>query len=161
MKRAFLFFALVACGGSTQHTKVDEVPIDQGGGGGGSGLPPDEMGDAGIVTSNAAVPDGSAPPGVGPQSLDVQPDAGGSTSTPTGFVQRQGGLTQKECTDVVLVFAKATAKEGKQTAPTAADLAGHAIYGPMINECGQNTTKKQQKCAMAVKSSAAWKKCME
>ena len=120
------------------------------------------MGDASIVTSNAAaVPDGSAPPGVGPQSLDVQPADAGSASTTTGFVQRQGGLTQKECTDVVLVFAKATAKESKQTAPAAADLSSHAIYGPMIVECGQNTTKKQHKCAMATKSSAAWKKCME
>ena len=161
MKRAILFFVLCACGGSTQHTKVEEVPIEQGGGGS-SSLPPDEMADASIVTTTSVIPDGSAPPGVGPQSLDVQASAdAGASSTPTGFVQRTGGLTQKECSDVVLVFAKLTAKESKQTAPSAADLAKDAIYGPMINECGQNTTKKQQKCAMTAKSSAGWKKCME
>ncbi len=161
MKRAILVLALAACGGSTQHTKVEEVPIDQGGGGS-SNLPPDEMSDAAIVTATTVVPDGSAPPGVGPQSLDVQAsaDAGASTA-PSGFVQRTGGLTQKECTDVVMVFAKLTAKESKQTPPSTADLAKDAIYGPMINECGQNTTKKQHKCAMASKSSTSWKKCME
>jgi hypothetical protein len=120
------------------------------------------MADAGIVTSTVVVPDGSAPPGVGPQSLDVQAsaDAGSSTAS-AGFVQRQGGLTQKECTDVVLQFAKLTAKEGKTTPPSATDLPQHAIFGPMINECGQTTTKKQQKCAAAARTTAAWKKCME
>ncbi len=160
MKRAFLIFAMAACGGSTQHTKVAEVPIDQGGGGGSGTLPPDEMADSSIVTSSAAVPDGSAPPGVGPQSLDVQSDAG-AASAPSGFVQRTGGLTQKECTDAVLVFAKLTSKESHQTAPTAADLSQHAIFGPMINECGQTTTKKQHKCAMAARTTTTWKKCME
>ena len=161
MKRAILVLALAACGGSSQHTKVEEVPIDQGGGGS-SNLPPDEMGDAAIVTTTTVVPDASAPPGVGPQSLDVQgPSDAGAQTAPAGFVQRTGGPTQKECTDVVHVFAKLTAKESKQTAPATADLAQHSIYGPMINECGQNTTKKQLKCAMAARSSASWKKCME
>jgi len=162
MKRVILIFALVACGGATHnHQKVDEIPIENGGGLSGT-LPPDEMGDASIVVSNAALPDSSAPPGVGPQSLDVQSSSdAGAASTSSGFVQKAGGLTQKECTDVVMVFAKATAKESKQTAPSAADLSKDAIYGPMINDCGQSTTKKQQKCAMTAKTSAGWKKCME
>jgi hypothetical protein len=160
MKRAILLIALAAaCGGSTPHSQVAEVPIEQSGRSG-EGLPPDEVGGDSGATSTT-FPDGSAPPGVGPQSLDTTPDAGASQATPAAFVQRTGGLTQKECTDVVVTFAKQMTKENHAPATTAADVATHAVYGPMLIECGQTTTKKQQKCAMAAKTSAAWKKCME
>lgn len=160
MKRALLLFVLVACGGSTQHSKIEEVPIGEQGGGGG-GLPPDEVGDSGATTNTVAIPSGTAPPGVGPQSLDVQQDAGGPTSTAPHFVQRAGGLTEKECTDVVMGFAKIMSKENKSTAPSATDLPKDPIYGQMLADCGQSTTKKQKTCAMAARSSAGWKKCME
>ena len=159
MKRVALVFVLAACGGSTQHSKVEEVPIEQGGGGGGS-LPPDEVGDSGS-SSTVAIPTGTAPPGVGPQSLDVQQDAGSAQPTAPHFVQRTGGLTEKECTDAVMVYAKLYSKENKTTAPAAADLSKDATYGQMLADCGQSTTKKQKTCAMATRTSAAWKKCME
>jgi hypothetical protein len=165
MKRVVLvltfFWVLAACGGSSQHSKVEEVPINSGGGGG-SGLPPDEMGDAAVTTSTTPIPSGTAPPGVGPQSLDVQQDAGGGPQ-PAGphFVQRAGGLTERECTDMVMGFAKIMAKENKGTAPSATDLPKDPIYGQMLADCGQSTTKKQKTCAMAARSSAGWKKCME
>ena len=167
MKRVALLFVLAACGGSTQHSKVEEVPIGtQGAGGGGGGtLPPDEMGDAGTTTTTTAIPTGTAPPGVGPQSLDVQADAGaagtGPTSTTPHFVQRTGGLTERECTDMVMGFAKLISKENKSTAPSATDLPKDPIYGQMLADCGQSTTKKQKTCATAARSSAGWKKCME
>jgi hypothetical protein len=167
MKRVSRFLGLVivlaACGGSTQHSKVEEVPIGEQGAGGGS-LPPDEMGDSGAATtSTTPIPTGSAPPGVGPQSLDVQPaaDAGAAQSTAPHFVQRAGGLTEKECTDMVMGFAKLMAKESKGNAPSATDLPKDPIYGQMLADCGQSTTKKQKTCAMAARSSAGWKKCME
>jgi hypothetical protein len=165
MKRVALVFVLAACGGSTQHSKVEEVPIENANGtGGGGALPPDEVGDAGGATSTVAIPSGTAPPGVGPQSLDVQQDAGsttGPTSTAPHFVQRAGGLTERECTDVVMGFAKIMAKENKSTAPSATDLPKDPIYGQMLADCGQSTTKKQKTCAMAARTSAGWKKCME
>jgi hypothetical protein len=163
MKRVVLVFVLAACGGSTQHSKVEEVPIGEQGGGG--SLPPDEMGDGGTTTNTVAIPSGTAPPGVGPQSLDVQQDAGGSTSGPTSttphFVQRAGGLTEKECTDMVMSFAKIMSKENKTTAPSPTDMPKDPIYGQMLADCGQSTTKKQKTCAMAARTSAGWKKCME
>jgi hypothetical protein len=155
--RATLFLAvLTACGGS-QHTQVQEVPIDlDGGGRSTSDLPPDEVSGTG---TSVALPDGSAPPGVGPQSLDTQPDAG--LPAPQGFVQRQGGLSEKECTDMVLAFAKLSAKEKHATAPVAADLDKDPVLANMITDCGASTTKKQQKCALASRTSGGWKKCME
>jgi len=166
MKRVVLIsglFMLAACGGSTKHSKVDEVPIENGGGGGGGGssLPPDEMGDAATTTSTVAVPTGTAPPGVGPQSLDTQTDAGGPQPITPHFVQRAGGLTERECTDMVMGFAKLMSKENKSTAPSATDLPKDPIYGQMLADCGQSTTKKQKTCAMTARSSAGWKKCME
>ena len=163
MKRVVLVFVLAACGGSTQHAKVEEVPIEQGGGSGTS-LPPDD-GDSGSTTVTT-VPTGSAPPGVGPQSLDTPPpqqDAGAATTpaAPPQFVQRANGLTQKECTDMVMAFAKLVTKENKTTAPAATDIPKDPIYGQMLADCGQSTTKKQKTCAMATRTSAAWKKCME
>lgn len=156
-------FALVtcagACGGATQHTQVQEVPIDQGGTRT-SDLPPDEVGgDSGVAS--ASYSDASAPPGVGPQSLDNTPGDAGSSQTTAAFVQRPGGLTQKECTDVIMVLAKSMTKENHVPTPTQADLASHPIFGQMLTECGQTTTKKQHKCAMASRTTAAWKKCME
>jgi hypothetical protein len=159
MKRVVLILVVAACGGAVHHAKVEEVPIEQGGGGG----PTFEGGDSG-ATSVVVVPDGSAPPGVGPQSLDVQQDAGASTTTTTTtpqFVQRTGGLTQKECTDIVMLFAKALSKENKSTAPAATDIPKDPVLGQMLADCGQSTTKKQQKCALAAHTSAGWKKCME
>src|SRR4051794_4619402 len=117
MKRVVLVFALTvlgaaACGGSSHNSKIEEVPIEQGGGGGGSSIPPDEVGDGSTATTTVVIPDGSAPPGVGPQSLDTQPqDAGGPTALTPTFQQRTGGLTQKECTDMVAQFAKLSTKE--------------------------------------------------
>jgi hypothetical protein len=159
MKRVVLIFVLAACGGSTQHSKVEEVPIENAGGGG--SLPPDEMGDSGSSGNTVAIPSGTAPPGVGPQSLDVQQQDAGSASTAPHFVQRAGGLTEKECTDMVMGFAKLVSKENKTTAPAATDLPKDSIYGQMLADCGQSTTKKQKTCATAARSSAAWKKCME
>ena len=161
MKRVVLIFVLAACGASNQHSKVEEVPIENANGAGGT-LPPDEMGDSG-TSSTVAIPSGTAPPGVGPQSLDVQQDAGssGPQSTAPHFVQRAGGLTEKECTDVVMGFAKIMSKENKTTAPSATDLPKDPIYGQMLADCGQSTTKKQKTCAMAARTSAGWKKCME
>jgi hypothetical protein len=165
MKRVVFVSVLVlaACGGSTQHAKVEEVPLlDDGGAGGGGSLPPDEMGDAGTTTSTGPVPTGTAPPGVGPQSLDAQPDAGTTQAAATPhFVQRTGGLTEKECTDAVMTFAKLASKENKSTAPAATDLPKDPVYGQMLADCGQQTTKKQKTCAMAARTSAAWKKCLE
>ena len=162
MKRVVLIVLLAACGGSSQHTKVEEVPIENATGtGGGGALPPDEVGDAGATTSSMAIPSGTAPPGVGPQSLDVQQDASAPQSTAPHFVQRAGGLTEKECTDVVMGFAKLISKENKSTAPSATDLPKDPIYGQMLADCGQSTTKKQKTCATAARSSAGWKKCME
>ncbi|HEX4516977.1 MAG TPA: hypothetical protein VH054_25690 [Polyangiaceae bacterium] len=159
MKRVVLVLVLAACGGSTQHSKVEEVPIEQQGGGG--SVPPDEVGDA-ATTTTTPIPTGTAPPGVGPQSLDVQPDAGPTQTAATPhFVQRAGGLTEKECTDMVMVFAKAASKENKTTPPAATDLPKDPTYGQMLADCGQSTTKKQKTCAMAARTSAGWKKCME
>lgn len=156
---------VAACGGTTQHTKVQEVPIDQSGGDHPtSDFPPDEVGDSGsgTTTSMTVSSDASAPPGVGPQSLDSQPDAAATTApTAAVFVQRAGGLTQKECSDVIMVLAKNMTKENHVPTPTAAELAQHPIFGQMLTECGQTTTKKQQKCAIATRTTAAWKKCME
>jgi hypothetical protein len=167
MKRVVLVFALTvlgaaACGGSSKNSKVEEVPIENGGGGG-SSLPPDEVGDGSAATTTVVIPDGSAPPGVGPQSLDTQPqsDAGGPTAVTPTFQQRTGGLTQKECTDMVALFAKLSTKESHGTAPSATDLPKDPIYGQMIADCGQSTSKKQKTCAMAARTSAGWKKCME
>ena len=149
-----------ACGGQTQHPKVEEVPIDQSGGGGTpSDLPPDDQ-------AHSIVPafDGSAPPGVGPQSLDAPQtpaDAGAAPTAPAAFVQRPNGLTEKQCNDIVLRFAKLMSKEHHTPAPAATDIPTHAIYGQMLVDCGQSTSKKQQKCAMAAHTTAAWKKCME
>jgi hypothetical protein len=153
-----IMLAAVACCGGTQHTQVQEAPIEQGGGHGGEGLPPDEIGDAGGTQSTVVFPDASAPPGIGPTSLDTV-DAGAAATT--GFVARADGLTEKDCTDLVLGYAKLTAKEKKGAAPARADIAKDAVYGPMLNDCGASTTKKQQKCALAAKTSAAWKKCLE
>jgi len=154
--------AVGACGGSTQHAKIEEVPIDQGGAASGSDLPPDELSDASVARSEVPDVDGSAPPGVGPQSLDAHPqdDAGAAAAAPA-FVKRPNGLTEKQCNDVVLHFAKLMAKEHKTPAPTATDIPKHAIYGQMYVDCGQSTSKKQQKCAMAARSTTGWKKCME
>ncbi len=162
MKRA-IFVVMLACGGSTQHAQVQEVPIDQSGGGRSSDLPPDEVGDAGVgTTSSVVLPDASAPPGVGPQSLDsAQQDAGVQHAAPAAFVQRTGGLTLKECTDVIMTLAKEMTKENHVPTPTQADLAQHPIFGQMLTECGNTTTKKQHKCAMASKTTTGWKKCME
>ena len=152
----------IACGGGGQQTPVQEVPIDQNGGAhGGSELPPDEVGDAGTTTS-IALPDGGPPPGVGPQPLD-----NGSSSTqdagaaPMTFTHRQGGLTEKECDDVVMAFAKLSAKEKHDPAPVLAEVQKDAIYSQMIVNCGASTTKKQQRCGLAAHTSDAWKKCME
>lgn len=161
MKRVVLSalaVTLLACGGSTQHTPVQEVPIDQGGGH--SSDPSDDF-DAG-GTATVSYPDGSAPPGVGPQSLDAPQDAGASTSTATtAYVQRPGGLTQKECTDVIMKLATLMTRENHIPPPTAADLGQHPIFGQMLTECSKSSTKKQHKCAMASTTMAAWKKCME
>jgi len=161
MRRAILFVVMVGCGGATHHAQVQEVPIDQGGRTS-SELPPDEVGgDGGVTTSTYVMPDANAPPGVGPQSLDTtQQDAGAQAQT-VAFVQRQGGLTEKECTDAVMVLAKLTSKETHAATPTQADLAQHPVFGLKLSACGNAATKKQQKCAMASKSTAAWKKCME
>ncbi len=149
---------VVACGGSTHHQQVQEVPIDQGGGGHSDDDPGSGSSSATIVPAS----DASAPPGVGPQSLDTPADAGSSTTnTAPAFVAHAGGLTQKECSDVIMVLAKEMTKENHVPTPTAADLAQHPIFGQMLAECGNNTTKKQHKCAMASKTTAAWKKCME
>lgn len=153
----------VGCGGGG-HTQVPEVPIDQGGGHtGGSELPPDEVGDAGSGISTVALPDGGPPPGVGPQPLDTGTtvDAGTTDTSSATFVHHQGGLTEKECTDMVLAFAKLTAREKHNPAPTAADVGKDAVYGQMIIDCGATTTKKQQRCTTVAHTSAAWKKCME
>jgi hypothetical protein len=148
----------VACGGATQHMQIQEVPIDQASTSAPSDLPPDEVGgDSGV----AAYGDATAPPGVGPQSIDTQPDASTQASAPPAFVQRAGGLTLKECSDVVMVLAKSMTKENHVPTPTSAELAQHPIFGQMLAECGQSTTKKQHKCAMASRTTAAWKKCME
>jgi len=159
---AVSFVCALACGGSVQHTPVQEVPIDQSGGTTTtSDLPPDEVGQAGNATSTP-LPDAGPPPGVGPQSLDTPQDAGATQPTaPPAFVQRAGGLTQKECTDVIMVLAKAMTRENHVPTPTQAELAQHPIFGQMLAECGQSTTKKQHKCAMATRTTAAWKKCME
>jgi hypothetical protein len=161
MKCFFMLIVAAACGG-TQHAQVQEVPIDQGSARPSSELPPDEVGgDAAVTTSSTVFPDGSAPVGVGPQSLDgAQQDAGAQTAQ-VGFVQRTGGLTQKECTDVVMTFAKLDSKQKHVATPTQADLAQHPTFGPMINDCGSGATKKQQKCGMTARSTAAWQKCME
>lgn len=154
-----------ACGGTTQHAKVEEVPIDNGSSSSASTqLPPDELSDASIPRSVVPAFDGSAPPGVGPQSLDTQaasPDAGSQQASAGTFVKRPTGLTEKQCNDLVLHFAKLMSKEHKTTAPAAADIPSHAIYGQMYVDCGATTTKKQQKCGMAAHTSAGWKKCME
>ncbi len=165
MKRVVLFAVVVtlsaslACGGSTQHTPVQEVPIDQSGGGRTSDLPPDEV-EAGATTA-VAYPDGSAPPGVGPQSLDGPQDAGAATATNASFVQRPGGLTQRECTDVIMKLATLMTKENHIPPPSQGDLAQHPIFGQMLTECSKSSTKKQHKCAMASTTMSAWKKCME
>ena len=164
--RVTLAVACIAagCGGSTPHAKLEEVPIDQGGTSTSSGLPPDELSDASVARSVVPAYDGSAPPGVGPQSLDQQaqqPSSDAGTSSAATFQKRPNGLSEKQCNDVVLHFAKLVAKEHKNTAPVAADIPTHPIYGQMYVDCGQTTTKKQQKCAMAARTSASWKKCME
>jgi hypothetical protein len=158
---ASLGIFVLACGGSTQHPPVQEVPIDQGNAHSGD-LPPDEV-DASVTTSSVALPDSGPPLGVGPQSLDAPADAGAAHPqvTVTPFVQRHGGLTQHECTDVIMTLAKLMTKENGVPTPSQADLAVHPVFGQMLNECGTTTTKKQQKCAVAAKTSAAWKKCME
>jgi hypothetical protein len=152
-----LALGALACGGQSHQTKVEEVPIDQGGGPGDT--PTDSTSNAQTVIPSS---DASAPPGVGPQSLDVQAqaqDAGAATSTT--FSGHAGGLTEKQCNDLVLHFAKLMTKEHKNPTPTAADLPKDPIYGQMMNDCGQSTTKKQQKCGMTSHTTAGWKKCME
>ncbi len=148
-----------ACGGQTQHPKVEEVPIDQSGGGTPSDVPADDQ-------THSIVPafDGSAPPGVGPQSLDTPQtpsDAGAGTTAPPAFVQRPNGLTEKQCTDVVLRFAKLMSKEHHTPPPAATEIPTNAIYGQMLVDCGQSTSKKQHKCGMTARTTAGWKKCME
>ena len=162
MKRAIVLLALAAsaCGGGTQHTPVQEVPVDQESHGS-SELPPDEIGGDAGTTTTAVPPDQSPPPGVGPQSLDTQATAAADAGAPQGFVQRQGGLTEKECTDVVLALAKLTAREKHTAAPTAADVQKDAMLTGLVNDCGAQTTKKQQKCGLAARTAGAWKKCME
>jgi hypothetical protein len=161
MKRVVLIAAVLAaaCGGSTQHPPVQEVHIDQGGGHTSSELPPDEVGGDASVTTTSTAPTGTAPTGVGPQSLDTQAQDAGAA--PQGFVQHTGGLTEKECTDVVMTFAKLDAKEKHKTAVPQASLAQDPSFGPMLTDCGANTTKKQQKCGMTAHTTAAWQKCMQ
>jgi hypothetical protein len=161
MKRVVSVIAVLvaACGGSTQHAPVQEVPIDQGGGRTSSELPPDEVGGDAAVTTTSTAPTGTAGAGVGPQSLDTQAQDAGSA--PQGFVQRTGGLTEKECTDVVMTFAKLDGKEKHHAAVAQTSLAQDPSFGPMLIDCGANTTKKQQKCGMTAKSTAAWQKCMQ
>ena len=156
---AFACCALDACGGQTQHPKVEEVPIDQGGGGGDT-TSPDESGGAKTVVPDT---DATAPPGVGPQSLDTHADAGASTQTtaPATFVKRANGLTEKQCNDVVFQFAKLMNKEHQDPQIAPADIPKHPVYGQMYVDCGAQTTKKQYKCAIAARTTTGWKKCME
>jgi len=165
---SLLLGACLACGGSGTAHHVEEVPIDD------SikrptDLPPDEVGGSSgsaTTTSSSGLPDRGPPPGVGPQPLDTgdagaaasSSDAGGPTAV---FTQRPGGLSEKECAEVVMKFAKIMTKESKVPAPTAADLPQHPVYGQMLAECGKSATKKQHKCGMAARTSSAWKKCME
>lgn len=151
-----------ACGGQTQHPKVEEVPIDQGSSTPTGDLPADEVSGSGARSVVPAV-DGSAPPGVGPQSLDTPqtPQDAGTQAAPPTFVQRPNGLTEKQCNDVVLRFAKLMSKEHHTPAPTATEIPTNAIYGQMLVDCGQSTSKKQHKCAMTARTTAGWKKCME
>jgi hypothetical protein len=155
MRTVFVMLVtLAACGGSTQHPPVQEVPIDQGGHTS-SELPPDEVGsDAAVTTTTAPMGTGSS---TGPQSLDTGAQDAGAQA---GFVQRSGGLTEHECTDVVMAFAKLDGKEKHHAAPAQASLAQDATFGPMLVDCGANTTKKQQKCGMTAKTTAVWQKCM-
>ena len=105
--------------------------------------------------------DGSAPPGVGPQSLDAHPSADAGGPAAATFVHRPNGLTEKQCNDIVLQFSKLMTKEHKDPAVTAAEIPKHPIYGQMLVDCGQSTTKKQHKCASTARTTAGWKKCME
>jgi hypothetical protein len=159
-----LCWTLGACGGSTPRPKIEEVPIDQGDTDKASNkLPPDELSDASVARNVVSDSDASAPPGVGPQSLDshAAQDAGAAPSGPPKFVKRPHGLTQRQCTDVVLHFAKLMAKEHKTPPPTAAMIPKDQLYGQMLYDCGQSTTHKQSHCAMTSRSTAGWKKCME
>lgn len=150
-----------ACGGSTPRAKLEEVPIDQDPAQPGA-LPPDELNGAAHARNVAPDVDGSAAPGVGPQSLDERgPDDAGAAASPPVFVKRPHGLTEKQCNDIVLHFAKLMAKEHKTPAPAASAIPTHPIYGQMYVDCGQSTTKKQDRCAMAARTTARWKKCME
>jgi hypothetical protein len=153
----------VACGGSSTPHHVEEVPIDD------SikrptDLPPDEVGGSSSTASTGTADHG--PSGPAPQPLDTG-DAGATATTADAgapaavFVQRPGGLSEKECTEVVMKFAKLTTKETKVATPAAADLSQHPVYGPMLADCGKSATKKQHKCGMVARSSRAWKKCME
>ena len=158
----------VACGGSGATHRVEEVPIDDNIKRP-TDLPPDEVGGSSgstTTTSSSATAEHGPPPGVGPQPLDTG-DAGaaatsGDAGSPTAvFTQRPGGLSEKECRDVVMKLAKLMTKETKVATPSAADLAQHPVYGQMVTECGKSATKKQHKCGMAARTSSAWKKCME
>lgn len=164
---SLLLGVAAACGGPGAHPKVEEAPIDTNIKRP-TDLPPDEVGgsNTATTTSSSGLPEHGPPPGVGPQPLDVGGDAGASASggdggVPSSFIGHAGGLTEKECSDLVMKLAKMVTKETKAAAPSAADLPHDAVYGPMFVDCGKSTTKKQQKCAAATRTSAAWKKCME
>ena len=165
---SLLVSAAIACGSSSAHHRVAEAPIDDNIKRP-TDLPPDEVGGSGSTSTTSAtgVPEHGPPPGVGPQPLEG-PDAGASAasggdagSSASGFTQRSGGLSERDCNDLVMKYAKMMTKETKAATPSAADLPKDPIYGQMITECGKSTTKKQQKCAAATRTSAAWKKCME
>jgi hypothetical protein len=152
-----------ACGGSTQRTKIEEVPIDNTPTTVSSGMPPDELNTT-KTSSSSVVPSGSgtAAPGVGPQSLDARKNEdAGAPPPPLKFIKRPHGLTEHQCNEVVLHFAKLMQKEHHTPAPKASELLAHPVYGQMVIDCGQSTTHKQLRCGMTARSSTGWKKCME
>ncbi len=148
----------VACAGSHPPPPIEEVPINQDPSvsgmdddSSGGGTTDDHGGTGDHTVDTTAHHDKDA-------GADETPDAG---ETATTFKHHAGGLTLKQCTDMVMHLAKLTAKETKKKAPREKDLAQHPIYGQMVVQCGDETTKKQYHCAARAHSSSAWRKCMK
>lgn len=106
------------------------------------------------------LPDGDDPPPAGGDrsamlSAKNPPDAGGADSGKKPLVG------PPECKKLIKRFADFVMKDAKQALVEVSALEANPIFGQMLDQCLQDTTKKQYDCGMAAKTRAAWEGCMK
>jgi hypothetical protein len=143
LRSAFFSTLLCACAASPRPPALEEVPIRDNVPlvnrvATGDDAPAPDTDRAAMASTKSAPPDAGS-------------DAGGKKSL----------VGAPECKKLIKRFADFVMKDANQPPVDTNKLEENPIFGQMLDQCQQETTKKQYDCGMAAKNRGAWEGCMK